>query len=461
MLRLPVRHARRLAGPLQVYGEGNSYAPLISRCYTSLVSRGCGDSSDCSSSVAHLNDLKNREQTAGRRQKTSASEEKMLTALAIYREKNGNLVVPRPFTVPSGDLSWPQSFWGLRLGQAVNRIRTRSKFQTGGKALSVQMIEELERIGFVQDVAQYKWDHIYMPSLRQFQKLHGTTDVPHNFVVPEGNDAWPKATWGVLLGSIVRAMRHGTNYATQMAASKEELEKMGFCFTTLAERDWTEKILPSLKTYEQEFGHCLIRQDFKVPCCQPWPKMAWGMTLGEVVNRMRVDAAYVEQATRDKEILDTIGFAWNRDEAVWNQHILPGIRGYAEVFKNGKIPQKFVVPHEDPWPRSAWGTKLGSILRDMRSKGTYLGHFGRNADLLDSFGINLKLSARAWQKRIVPLLDIYATQFGGDEGIPDDFIIPSEAPWPEEVWGVHLGLIVARNVARVVGPTQRTITNYF
>ncbi|KAG2765461.1 hypothetical protein JG687_00010278 [Phytophthora cactorum] len=67
--------------------------------------------------------------------------------------------------------------------------------------------------------------------------------------------------------------------------------------------------------------------------------------------------------------------------------------------------------------------------------------------MLDAWGVDLKLSTRAWEKRIVPVLDIYATQDGrgGGEVIPDDFVIPSDAPWPEEVWGLRLELIVARN----------------
>ncbi|KAG4061334.1 hypothetical protein PC123_g3815 [Phytophthora cactorum] len=159
---------------------------------------------------------------------------------------------------------------------------------------------------------------------------------------------------------------------------------------------------------------------------------------------------YVEQVSRDKEILVTVGFAWNRDKGVWNQQIIPGIRGYAEVFEKGHIPQRFVVPSEEPWPRSTWGMQIGAVLNRIWHNGTYLGYFGRDADKLDAWGVNLKLSTRAWEKRIVPLLDIYATQSGSDggEGVPDDFVIPSETLWPEEVWGLRLGLMVARNVSR-------------
>ncbi|RAW26470.1 hypothetical protein PC110_g17129 [Phytophthora cactorum] len=95
----------------------------------------------------------------------------------------------------------------------------------------------------------------------------------------------------------------------------------------------------------------------------------------------------------------------------------------------------------------------------MRHGGSYFKFFGRDADLLDASGIKMKLSTPAWQKRIVPLLDIYAMQSGGGEDIPDAFVIPSEAPWPEHVWGVRLGLIVARNESRIAlaGPTKRII----
>ncbi|KAE9333870.1 hypothetical protein PR003_g13808 [Phytophthora rubi] len=33
----------------------------------------------------------------------------------------------------------------------------------------------------------------------------------------------------------------------------------------------------------------------------------------------------------------------------------------------------------------------------------------------------------------------------GEEEVPHDFVIPSETPWDEKIWGVRLGLIVARN----------------
>jgi hypothetical protein len=46
--------------------------------------------------------------------------------------------------------------------------------------------------------------------------------------------------------------------------------------------------------------------------------------------------------------------------------------------------------------------------------------------------------------RVAPLIDLYGSVTGGQD-TPADFVILSEAPWPEKVWGVYLGLLVARN----------------
>ncbi|KAE9015818.1 hypothetical protein PF005_g7894 [Phytophthora fragariae] len=129
---------------------------------------------------------------------------------------------------------------------------------------------------------------------------------------------------------------------------------------------------------------------------------------------------------------------------MWNDVIIPSLETYVDIFGGGKIPQKFVVPSEVPWPEEAWGKHLGYILCDLRSKGTYFGFYGRDIEKLGELGLNQKLSSRAWKERVAPLLDL-CMELHGEEEVPHDFVIPSEAPWDEKMWGVRLGLIVARN----------------
>ncbi|KAE9044583.1 hypothetical protein PR003_g5569 [Phytophthora rubi] len=171
---------------------------------------------------------------------------------------------------------------------------------------------------------------------------------------------------------------------------------------------------------------------------------AWGMALGAAVCDIRYGRTYVYQVVRDKDVLDSVGFAWNRDAAMWNDVIIPSLETYVDIFGGGKIPQKFVVPSEVPWPEEAWGKNLGYILSDLQSKGTYFGFYGRDIEKLGELGLNQKLSSRAWKKRVAPLLDLYM-ELHGEEEVPHDFVIPSETPWDEKMWGVRLGLIVARN----------------
>ncbi|KAG2941676.1 hypothetical protein PC119_g10844 [Phytophthora cactorum] len=57
------------------------------------------------------------------------------------------------------------------INNGYDNLTKKMRIQSGRK-LSTQMA------GFLQDVAQFKWYHIYLPSLRQFWKLYGNTDVP-------------------------------------------------------------------------------------------------------------------------------------------------------------------------------------------------------------------------------------------------------------------------------------------
>ncbi|KAG6956962.1 hypothetical protein JG687_00010271 [Phytophthora cactorum] len=127
------------------------------------------------------------------------------------------------------------------------------------------MIENLKSVGFVQDVAVQIGQHVHLPSLRHHHKRYFNTDVPGDFVVSERDEALPMVAWGRRLGSAVNDMRAAKGYVSQMAKSKEELEKLGFCSTWITERDWTEKVIPSFKMHRQEFGHCIVKSDFKVP----------------------------------------------------------------------------------------------------------------------------------------------------------------------------------------------------
>jgi hypothetical protein len=408
-----------------------------SQCFASTLSGRGGSSSDRDPRVGK----------GGSKSKVTGSDAKLLTALRAYKEKHEDLLVPQTFTVPAGDAGWPADAWGYNLGAAVNRVRGKLKHE--GRGMSAAMTQELDDMDFVRDVFQFRWDRIFLPSLRRFLEVNGHTDVPKVFVVPIGDETWPKVAWGVRLGGMVDKVRCGKAYAAQIAESKEELERLQFCYkTSIAERDWVEKILPSVRVHRQEFGHCIVPQSFVVPASSPWPEKAWEMHLGYAINRIRAGSCYAEQVTRYKAILDELGFAWDWSAAVWNEEIIPALDAFAEVYKGRRFPSTFVVPSENPWPSRVWGMQLGAAIHQLRSIGNFFAHYGREFEKLEGLGMNMKLATRAWKLRVVPLLEIHEA-LNGDQEVPESFVIPSEAPWPEEMWGVRLGLIVARNLRHV------------
>jgi hypothetical protein len=69
--------------------------------------------------------------------------ETVLLALQTFRSINGNLLVPFAYSVPLGDVRWPQELWGIKLGTIVNGIRIRDYYKSHKS--------ELLSMGFVYD----------------------------------------------------------------------------------------------------------------------------------------------------------------------------------------------------------------------------------------------------------------------------------------------------------------------
>jgi hypothetical protein len=203
--------------------------------------------------------------------------------------------------------------------------------------------------------------------------------------------------------------------------------------------------MPALETFRREMGHCAVDEDFEVPAACPWPQETWGLPLGRVVRDVREGRVYADQVARDKDELGVLRFPWVHEAAVWDDRILPAIEAFAAEVGHCRVPFMFVVPSKDPWPRSAWGMNLGTVVASMRGMGSFFSYVGRDADRLEELGYSLELSTRVWNKCVAPLLEVYATLFGQDVPVSDGFIAPREYPWPEEMWGVRLGTIVARN----------------
>ena len=110
---------------------------------------------------------------------------------------------------------------------------------------------------------------------------------------------------------------------------------------------------------------------------------------------------------------------------------------YKEVHGNLEVSYAFVVPSEAPGPAEAWGMKLGDRVSDIRSKEIYVKDHPERRAVLDALGLVWDDLERRWEEVHAALLAYQ--QVHGDLEVTKAFVVPSEAPWPEEAWGMKLG----------------------
>ena len=99
------------------------------------------------------------------------------------------------------------------------------------------------------------------------------------------------------------------------------------------------------------------------------------------------------------------------------------------------------MPSEAPWPEDAWGITLGASVTDIRSNEIYLKDRPDRVAELNRMGFIWDIYEEQWQ-RILDSMHAYK-KLHGDLKVPYDFVVPSEAPWPEDAWGINLGTRLA------------------
>jgi hypothetical protein len=154
----------------------------------------------------------------------------ILPALEAFARVYGHCRVLQHFVVPSTS-AWPPDAWGVKLGSAVNSMRTRRSFtsQTQRDA------DRLLAINFVWDAAEYRWTEQILPALTAFATKFGHCDVPQSFVVPL-DPAWPRKAWKLNLGSCVNNMRVHGFFCQQTERDAAQLEAIGFVWVSLEHR---------------------------------------------------------------------------------------------------------------------------------------------------------------------------------------------------------------------------------
>ena len=195
-------------------------------------------------------------------------------------------------------------------------------------------------------------------------------------------------------------------------------------------------LLTALGACGEHFGHVRVPTAFVVPDADGWPEEAHGLELGLQVSGLRTKKKRGTLSQDDVAQLEALRFVWDVPEWRW-QCVRQSLLAYQEVHGDLEVLRPFVVPSEAPWPEEAWGIKLGDRVNTIRSEETFVKHHPERRAELDGLGFVWDEYERRWEEVRAALL-AYQEVHGGLE-VPQAFVVPSEAPWPEEAWGMKLG----------------------
>ncbi|EEY65911.1 uncharacterized protein PITG_03442 [Phytophthora infestans T30-4] len=219
--------------------------------------------------------------------------EVLVPALQTFKRLHGHYAVPLRYTVPStrnsGAEQWPQELHGMKLGTTISRfLKACASAKKPSKRQSLDRLRaQLREIGVpeVEDWKRFLWDEVTVPAMQTYRSKHGDLLIPASFTVSEGDDAWPRSTWGYKLGYWTSELRRKKDMLQQYQL--DDLEALDFSWNALEAR-WNRYFVPARQTYQELYGTSQVPQSFVVPCNDPdWPAELGGYRLGQKVNNLR------------------------------------------------------------------------------------------------------------------------------------------------------------------------------
>lgn len=219
-------------------------------------------------------------------------------------------------------------------------------------------------------------------------------------------------------------------------------------------------LLEALRVFHARERHFAVPFRFVVPSssssCQSqelgsgdappeWPRELHGFPLGVRVHRLvraapgGKGAAAGASAKRLRAQLVDMGFPLARWRDYWFTHVyLRALETYRQLQGDLFVPQKFVVPEDDPlWPRATWGVALGLHVAQLRKQREELPR--DQIDALDALGFVWSVRDAKWTEYFLPGLRRFH-ELHGHADVPLAFAVPEDDPrWPRQLAGYLLG----------------------
>lgn len=192
---------------------------------------------------------------------------------------------------------------------------------------------------------------------------------------------------------------------------------------------------------------------------QPYAATSLGRSIA-TTTRTTVWQLSAEVEDED-EVLNryTNGNGDDDDQAEWKS-ALAAFQMYKAAYGDLKVPGRFIVPLQAPWPEPAWGLKLGRTVLSIRQTGKMVANNPARRKILDDLGFVWQIrkprapgaeDAPNGSTSIVTVQQVWQAckaykeliQPVGPLAIPSNFVVPNADPWPETVRGLPLGQQVA------------------
>ncbi|KAG9406171.1 hypothetical protein AC1031_002503 [Aphanomyces cochlioides] len=297
--------------------------------------------------------------------------DKNLLAFETYKAIYGNLLVKTSFVVPKQDPAWPKDTWNMKLGLLVDTCRRKKD------SLPREFYDALNAMGFVWKVRDKGTGPAPPPVISiakqnqileivevqyKLQRHTRFTTLPNPFKVPS-NSQWPQDLHGcnVFVSEFRRAYQMGILDDSIVA----KLDAMRFVWDD-SQHKWS-LMMEALEIFKNIYGHVEVPDSIEISQeDRLWPEYLWTMKLGLKVKSLR--ARKNKLTLEQRQELDALDFVWNARELHWNRN-LSAFKTYKQLYGNLRVPQKFIVPNDDPaWPSDVEDIKLGTVVNYLRSK---------------------------------------------------------------------------------------------
>jgi hypothetical protein len=205
-------------------------------------------------------------------------------------------------------------------------------------------------------------------------------------MVPNDSETITMNIAGLKLGGIVSRIRTRGDYRNHHPT----LVNLGLEITSYTSH--YTKAIHALKVYYEKYNNLDIKAKYVIPVEDlSWPVEFRGMKLGSQVDHIRRKKRQLEleltsyktseEVKRHKRFfvlneldiktLNDMGFIWNKRNRLNGVDLLNILHTYKSIHGNINIPSNYVIPNEDPWPKSLYGWCLGSRIAHIRNRGDY------------------------------------------------------------------------------------------